>query len=388
MKQLAAAAVLMFVAAADAASAQCTSVVEQIASRDSQTSLVAGPSAWNGSMLAVASNQARNGSVWAGLYNELGDLLYPSTKIPSSENADILDVFWNGAHFGIFFRTEDDQLVLRRFTTAAELIGSALTPGKIVIEDDEDVDMLWSSRLNAYVLVRVENDPPRALWLTYINVDGTVRRNVNMGVVPAADSLVRIAETQSGMIGVWFEADGTNNLTQIRVEEGQKDYIRKVWTPGEDNDLVVAAYDNQFVLARTVTQSDGRTTVRWKMVDTLGFDTREEGRLLIGSGKDVRPLALLARGNELAITYLDARDGFATQTPSFRLRRFNPVNGDAISDTYFAAADRARHRAATEYDFHWTGTAYVAVAVRETDDGDDSFLLRLCPLDAGIAGPH
>ncbi|HYH08197.1 MAG TPA: PKD domain-containing protein [Thermoanaerobaculia bacterium] len=389
LKRVAAAAVLMsFVAAAEVASAQCVSSVTQIASRDSQNSLVAGPVAWSGSMLAIASNQTRNGSVWAGLYSEDGTLLYPSIKIPSSDDADILGVFWNGGHFGIFFRTFDDQLILRRLTTTADLLGTAVHVGKLTVRDDDELDILYSTRLNAYVIARMVNAPSRALWLTYVNLDGSVRRNVQVNVTPATNSLVRIAETDSGIIGVWFEADVSRNLTQVRVEEGERDYIRRVWTPNEDKDLVVTSIDNQFVLARTFTQGDGRKTIRWKMVDTLGFDTREEARLLVGTGKDVQPLSMLTRGNELAITYLDARDGFASQTPSFRLRRFDPVSGEAISDTYFAAADRARHRAASEHDFVWTGTAYAAVTVRETDDGDDSFLMRLCPLDADVIGPQ
>lgn len=386
LRQMAAAAVLMIVAA-EPAVAQCVSSVTQIASRSSANTLVAGPVAWSGNVLAVASNQARNGSVWAGLYTEDGTLLYPSVKIPSSDDADILGVFWNGNHFAIFFRTFDDQLILRRLSTTGELIGNAVNPGKILADDDDDIDILYSSRLNAYVIARVVNSTnPRAVWLTYVNLDGSVRRNVTIAV-PAQDSLVRVAETASGIIGVWYEAEVSRNLMQVRVQEGERDYVRRVWGPGEDEDLVVTSLDNQFVLARTVTQGDGRKTIRWKMVDTLGFDTRQEARLLIGTGEDVQPLQLMARGNELAITYLDSRDGFDVQTPSFRLRRFDPVTGDMISDTYFAAADRARHRAASEHDFVWTGTAYVAVTVRETDDGDDSFLMRLCPLDATIAGP-
>jgi hypothetical protein len=386
LRQMAAAAVLLIVAAS-AASAQCVSSVTQIASRSSLNSLVAGPVAWSGSMLAVASNQARNGSVWASLYTEDGALLYPSVKVPSSDDADLLGVFWNGNHFAIFFRTFDEQLILRRLSTTGELIGTAVNPGKIVADADDDIDILYSPRLNAYVIARVVNaTSPRAVWLTYVNIDGSVRRNVVLAT-PAPDSLVRVAETASGIIGVWFEADVSRNLTQVRVEEGERDYVRRVWSPNEDEDLVVTSIDNQFVLARTFTQGDGRKTIRWKMVDTLGFDTREESRLLIGTGKDVQPLQLMARGSELAITYLDSRDGFATQTPSFRLRRFDPNTGDAISDTYFSAADRARHRASTEHEFVWTGTAYVAVTVRETDDGDDSFLMRLCPLDAHIEGP-
>lgn len=387
LKYLTAAAVLITIAAAEAASAQCVSAVHQIASRSSLTSIVAGPAAWSGSIIAVASNQARNGAVWVTLFNQFGDALYPGTKFPSSDDADILDILWNGEHFGVFYRNADDQLILRRVNTSGELLGNAVNVGKLTIADDEEVDIFFSSRLDSYVIARAEDLPTRGIWLTYVKPDGAVTRNVQIADgTPAPDSLVRVAETQSAIIGVWYEADGTRNIIQARIEEGAKTFYRKVWTPGDD--LVVTAHDNRFVLARTFEQPDTRKIIRWKIVDTTGMDVREEGRLLIGTGKDVRPLALLSRGDELAITYLDSRDGFATQTPSYRLRRFDPDSGEAISDTYFAAADRTRHRAFSEHDFVWTGSAYVAITVRETDDGDDSFLMRQCPLQAVISAPR
>lgn len=382
MRRLLAAALTL--TAAVSISAQCVSEVVQIGSRSSLTSLVAGPAAWNGSMLAVASNQARNGSVWMTLYDERGTRLYPGVKIPSSEDARIIDVFWNGSHFAVFFETADHKLVLRRFSTTGELIGGAIAPlPTLVLGDDDDLDILWSSRLGAYVMARTAHLPSRGVWLTIVNPDGTVRSNTQRAV-PAPGSLVRVAETDSGVLGVFFEQDVSNNLMYMRVVEGERDFFRKVWTPGDD--LVVTSFLNQFVLARTGQQPDSRKTIRWKVIDTNGFDVREDTRLLIGSGLDVRPLALITNGSELALTYLDARDGFGVQDPSFRLVRFNLAN-DILADTYFAAADRTRHRAYSEYPFVWTGQAYLTPAVRETDEGDDSYLLRLCPLRAEVSAP-
>jgi hypothetical protein len=45
-------------------------------------------------------------------------------------------------------------------------------------------------------------------------------------------------------------------------------------------------------------------------------------------------------------------------------------------------------RAVTEYDFVWTGSAYVSSGVMETGDVDESYLLRYCPLFAGAFGSH
>jgi hypothetical protein len=387
MHRVAAAAVLCFIVAAGSASAQCVSEVRQIASRSSSPSLVANDTAWSGSILAVASHQSKTpGSVYVTLFDEHGTQLYANTKLPSTEDAEIIGIVWTGQDFGLFLRTADDELILRRITTTGELTGGAIEPlSKLDFGDDQEFDLLWSARLQAYVIARtVPAGSQKGLWLTRINLDGTVRSNVNIAL-PVSDSLVRVAETETGILGVFFERDSNRDLMLISMEEGQPGVLRQVWTPGDD--LVVTAFDGLFAMARTG-ESGGRKIIRWKLVDSLGFVVRDEARLLIGSGQDVAPLSLIWNGSELALTYLDSRDGFALQTPSYRIRRFDAVSGEVFSDTYFAAADRTRHRAQTEHDAIWTGTAYVAAAVRDTEDGDDSFLLRLCPLQAHIAAPR
>lgn len=371
-------------------SAQCTSLVREIGSRGTAGNLVSGPIAWTGTMLGVSSTDTRTGSVWFSLYDESGTPLYPSLKVPPSEGAEILGLVWNGNHFGLFFKNVDKQLVLRRISTASELLGPPIIPlEKLRLEPNDAVDLYWSTSRNAYVIARtVNNSVPRALWLTIVNGDGTVRSNVQQAnIVPAENSFVRLAETASGIIGLFYERDGTRDVILQRFEEGQKEINRKVWTPGID--LVVTSYDNRFVLARTVLQTNGIESIRWKTVDNLGFEVGAETRLLIGSGKEVEPQSLIVGPNgELALSYLDSRDGGATMDPSFRLRRFSPANGELISDTYFAAADRTRHRAITEHDVVWTGNAYVAAVVREITGDDESFLLRMCPLVVDAQGPR
>jgi hypothetical protein len=386
--RVAAAAVLCFIVAAGAASAQCVSEVRQIASRSSSPSLVANDTAWSGSILAVASHQSKTpASVYVTFYDEHGTQLYPSTKLPSTADAEIIGLVWTGQDFGLFLRTTDDELILRRIATTGELTGGAIEPlSKLTFADDQEFDLLWSARLQAYVIARtVPSGSQKGLWLTYINLDGTVRSNVNIAM-PVSDSLVRVAETETGIIGVFFERDANRDLMMISVHEGQLNVLRQVWTPGDD--LVVTAFDGVFAMARTGEAENDRKIIRWQLVDSAGFEVRDEARLLIGSGKDVAPLSLIWNGSELALTYLDSREGFNVQTPSYRIRRFDAVTGEVFSDTYFAAADRTRHRAQTKHDAIWTGTAYIAAAVRDTEDGDDSFLLRLCPLQAHIAAPR
>ncbi|MEA2464758.1 MAG: chitinase, partial [Acidobacteriota bacterium] len=237
-----------------------------------------------------------------------------------------------------------------------------------------------------YLLARTVNAPAPRVYLTMIERTGLVRSDE--AIAPTApESLVRIdVTTGNSVIGIFYEQESTRHIMLAPIEAGELETIRKVWdTTGPD--LVIDARATDFVLARTQTQDDGRKTIRWKIVDTAGREVRQEARLLIGTGLDVAPLSLMARGDEIIIAYLDARDGFDNQLGNYRIRRVN-TEGDTLSDTFFAATDSGRRRAQTPYDFVWTGDAFAAIVVRDTDAGDDSFLVRLCALKAEISGPR
>jgi len=387
--RIAAAAVLLLMAVAGTASAQCVTEVREIYSRSNSTSLVAGPFAWNGQMFAVASRQASNQSVWVSFYSEAGDQLFPNVKVPSSDNSELINILWNGTEFGLFYETEDHRLILRRVSTTGELIGASIEPlarQDYVIGDTDELDVMWSPDHNAYLVARTDHTPSPRVFLTVIERTGLVRSDEEIAPT-APESLVRIdVTTGNNVIGIFYEQEATRHIMLAPIELGELETIRKVWeTTGPD--LVIDARANDFVLARTQTQGDGRKTIRWKIVDTAGRQVRQEARFLIGTGIDVAPLSLMARGEEIILTYLDSRDGFDTQIGNYRIRRMN-TDGDTLSDTFFAATESGRRRAQTPYDFVWTGNAFVAIVVRDTDSGDDSFLVRLCALKAEISGPR
>jgi hypothetical protein len=339
-------------------------------------------------MLLVASNQVSNKSVWVSFFNESGEQLYPNLKVPASEDAVLIDAVWNGVDFGVFYETADHRLILRRISTNGELVGAAIEPLSRVtfrIGDADEMDIIWSTRHDAYVIARTVNTPSPAVRLTIIDRAGVVRSDDPVAAT-APESLVRVDITETGTLGVFYEQEGTRHIMMAPFADDDLNLIRKVW-PAAGDDLVIDARATDFVLARTLTQSDGRKTIRWKIVDTDGREVREEARLVLGSGKDVQALSLMARGDEIIVAYLDSRDGFDTQVGSYRLRRVN-LAGDTLSDTFFAAADNTRRRAQTPFDFVWTGRAYLSVAVRDTDSGDDSFIIRLCSLRAEISAPR
>jgi hypothetical protein len=244
---------------------------------------------------------------------------------------------------------------------------------------------MWSEHHNAYLVARTVNAPSPRVYLTTIERTGVIRSDEEISVT-APESLVRLDVTGNGVTGIFFEQTGTRHIMLATSDENDEfEDIRKVWdTVGDD--LVIDARPNDFVLARTLVQDD-RKTIRWKIVGIDGREVRQEARLLIGTGVDVAPLSLMARGGEIIITYLDSREGFETQVGNYRIRRVT-TDGETLSDTFFAATDSGRRRAQTPYDFVWTGDAYVAFVVRDTDSGDDSYLVRLCALKAEISGPR
>jgi hypothetical protein len=385
MRIWAAAAVLTMMATAGSASAQCVSEVQEL-NLHRFNNLVAGPVAFNGSILAVASVEDRTDAVWVSLYSVEGDLLYESIKLPSTEGAEIVDIVWNEDHFGLFLRTPDEnKLQLRRINTTGEYFGAPinLLP-TVTFTDANAIDIIWSTQLQRYLIGRTAVEP-RRVWLTQITRDGVMTGNEDLAAT-VEGSYVKLAMTPAGVLGVFFEAAPSGDLTYLRVTQGERNFSRELGPAGDD--LLVATKGEQFVLAETVLDDDDEGhAIDWRIIDTDGFEVREKRRLLVGTGEDVDALALVVLDDEYAISYLDARDGFDREEGSLRLRRFDEV-GEAISDTLFAAADRTRHRAASEHLF-WTGSSFLTIGVRTwEDDDDESFLIRFCPLNAVITGPR
>jgi hypothetical protein len=385
--RLAAAAVLVLLAAAVPVSAQCVSEVKQILPRGTVSSaLVARAFAWSGSVLAVATEQEGTGAVWIALFNEHGDRL-SLVKLSSPDNAKVEEVVWNGTDFAIFLRTSDNQLAVRRMNTAGELIGPTAVPLRtLVAGPSNQIEVLWSARHNVYFIAHTVNGTEPGVWLAQVapSLDPRLSTDTFLGR-SALNSYVRMAMTNSGVLGVFFEQEVSRDVIMMRVASGDLITDHEVWSRGEN--LEVDASGNEFVLVQTVLRPDGSRIVRWKMIDTSGFDTEEELRIVGGSTGDARAVGVIARGDEIALTYLDARDGFSSSRPPvLRLRRFTR-DGVVLSDTYFAAADATRVRNAVGTDALWTGSAYLTVATLDIAT-DATYLVRYCPLNATIEAPR
>lgn len=385
VRAAAAAGVLLFLITVPAFG-QCVSSVATLSKSGDHPRFLAGPTAWNGQILAVAGTELDREEFQILLYDEQGNRLAPNEKIRST-GADLLDVIWTGAEFGVFSITEDGVLGLTRVGTDGKVIGPRiLAIEKVELGVNDPVEILWSSMLHRYVVAHTEiNAGDRTIFVTFLQQDGKVSAQTLITDEARIDSFVRIAIASTGTVGVFFEHEISREVAYVALDGDRKSGLLRIWTPGED--IVVAARNDEFALLRPVVQSGDRI-VRWMTIDTSGETLRQDSRLNAGTGGDVEPLFLIGRDSEYALSYLEWADGLGIGEPVYRLLRFGP-DEEPVSDTTFgAAAGTRRRRERTDFGFVWTGSAYVSLASNENGDENDTFLLRLCPLRASISAPR
>jgi len=380
-----AAAVLLLNLAAASAQGQCVSSVRILSERGSRARFLAGPGAWNGAIFAVAVTELDRASFEIFLYDEYGNQLAANEKIRTS-GSDLLDVLWNGTEFAVFYKTESGVLGLTRVGTNGKVIGPrVLGITSVPLAGDETAAVVWSSQHNQYLVAHtVKNGALRRIRATWLRADGAVARQSTINDA-AGDSFVRVALTATDTAGIFYEDEKNHNViySAIRDDVNRKPLI--VWDSG--GDVQVAVRGDLFVLLRRAVLG-ARTVVRWETIDTSGGLVRRDSRLLMGTGSDVDPVALLAsRGTEYALSYLEWPNGIGLGDPVYRLIRFG-LDEEHISDTYFSAASTRRRREHTKFDFEWTGSAYISLASLEDGDDEDTFLLRMCPLRASISAPR
>lgn len=375
-----AAAVLILLTAV-AASGDCVTSARLISTRSFQPNLVSGPVAWSGSVLGVAKTQEGVPSaVWFAVYGEDLQTLVGDRLIGGNAR-EITDLVWTGTEFGLFYRTNDQRLLLQRISMMGEPIGApiAITPSRTVYVGDE-IDIKWSPALGAYVVARIISQGTfKGAWLTLVERDGTHRSDRQLPVFASAQSKLSLSVTDAGVIGMFFvNLNGT--LSFARLTETSTTVRALSETPG--NFVETAAQGNLFVVVHSV-PNGAKTEIRWIVVDTSHQIVKEDGLLVQGTGDDAWPLALVATGDELALAYVDAEDRSDPLEKVYRLRRFT-IDGTTLTDTRFAAADTGAARAESDHDFVWTGTSYLQAAFRLSKERLNSYLLRFCPLRTEI----
>jgi len=380
------AVLLMFVSAV-ASAADCATGVRILSTRANVPNLVAGPSAWNGTGLAVAKTQeGALGPAWVAVYGEGLETL-TSDRLVAGDARELIALVWTGAELGLFYRTTNQRIHLLRLTSTGELISTpvVVTPGRPVFTGDR-TEVIWSAVHDAYVVARyVTQGSARGLYLTMLEEDGSQRSDRPILVDPATASPLAIDVTDAGVIGVFFNTS-TGFLAMARIT-GSSDTpeVREV-VPAAADELVVAARAEQFVVARTASVGD-QLLIRWLVVDTAQRVAKSETLLVEGSGQDVHPQALVVTPDEIALSYMDSPIRDQSLDDIFHLRRFT-ITGDLIGDIAFAPTDLSAVRAVSPHPFTWTGTSYLAPPVRSSSDRLTSYLVRYCPLEAAILAPR
>lgn len=383
--QTIAVAVLVCTLGAATARAQCISSTAVISSWSASPRLDRGPIAWNGDVLAVSWTEGAERAVWISTFSEDAGQRSSPAHVAGASQRGVVALVWTGSEFGLFY-VANDNLLLQRVAADGTLVGTpvGVMPERRLSGTDE-VDVVWNSVANAYVIGRTVTSGRRGTYVTFVERDGRVRRDVELPVLAGTRATLRVAVTASGITGLFYKPLNTDRLVYARVDLSGAASVHDVWSAG--GDLVVGSFDNQFVLARSFQLSDGRTAIRWLVVDTSGQIVRPDALLLTGTGIDVAPVALVARDGELALAYIDATRGFLVEPPQYRLHRFTPEGG-LISNSLFAVADPVRARAFSPYRFIWTGSAYVQAVERPNDAHANTYLARFCPLVTQIAGPR
>lgn len=382
----AAAVVLVFVATA-ASAADCVTAVRTLSTQGSVPNLVAGPSSWSGSSLAVAKTQeGAPGAVWVAVYDEEQQTLVADRQI-ATDARSLSGMVWTGSEHGLVYTTQDGGIFLQRLTASAEPIGPrvAITPERTVYSGD-DVDVIWSAGLQAYVVGRVVSQGgARGLWLTLLESNGTQRSDRQAPIATPSQPSLSLAVTDAGVIGAFL-----NNASGALVfARAIGDGLISVRTMTERADFIAAtAHDGLFVVTHDREFDSGtKREVRWFVADTAQEIVRPDARLIAPGGDDVWPLTLISNGEELALAYIDAPRRSQPIGQEYRLRRFE-ISGALISDTPFAAGSTAFTRAQSPFRFVWTGTSYAQAAVHSAPDRLNSYLLRYCPLAVEIVSPQ
>lgn len=377
-----ASAVFILILTAATAAAECISAVSMLRSPNATPQLRPGPSAWSGNAAAVASTEGATRAIWFALYSEHGAQLTAPARLVASSQRGPMALLWNGSEFALFY-IDGETLKLQRIS-AAGVPGAAVTvlPGRFTTASDE-MAFAWSAALDAYVIARSTSAGIRSTTTFVVNRDGTTRREVELHVGASTRPHLRVAVTDSGVIGVFFRSG--DRVMHARIDQRPDAVIHDIWDAGDD--LVVASHDNRFVLARTFQAAPDKTEIRWIVIDSSGQIVRPEGVLVKAPGVAVAPAALISRDGELALTYLESFRGFTIDRGSYRLLRFK-ASGDVVSDTLFAAADPLWHRDQSAHPPLWTGSAYVNAVSQPSLALAAVNLVRLCPLTVRIVAPR
>lgn len=384
MRRLVVLAALLVTAAA-AQAADCVTKTQLIATRGFNPNRVAGPVAWDGNRLGVASTETGSAkAIYFTLYDDELNPVSPDIKIADTSLDGPVTLIWNGLEYGLFYQTTTRGIRLQLISRDGDLLSgpATITPNHLNFSEDE-FHVVWDPSRNAYVMARtVTQGGDKGLWLIQLGRDGRLRNEIEVELFPARPALPRVTVTESGMIGLFYIHGLTNVLSLLRLDptETLQQAIPVASKAGRN--ILVHSRNNLFGVVRRIDIPDSRTEIRWIVLDENGSTVVGDRQLVAPRGVDVAPAGLGGNEDEWALSYVDSIGGFDVDRGELRLRRFTTAGG-TISDTHFAN-DTLRANAIPTHGLVWTGASYVTAGRFFVDiiQGSDSYLISHCPLAA------
>jgi hypothetical protein len=372
------AAILIALAAA-ATAADCVSDTRFLSSQDTPGNLIAGPVAWTGNALAVAKTEPGvNSSIWVVLHGEdLAPITGDRLLVTDSTRNGIAAFLWNGSELGLFYRSASERIQLQRISSHGDPIGAP-----VVINPDrraragDTIEVQWSPVLDAWVVAHhVVTGISRGIYVTLVERSGIVRSDRKLVASPASPSQMHLAVTDDGVIGVFYVSDDDEKLWLATISQGG--FLPDIRTTGfSGTNFRVTSQNGLFAVVRQAGEGE-EAVIRWFVIHPNHDIVRADAVLIPATaGVSLRPLALIATPDELALTYVGS--------PGMHLRRF-AIDGTLHSDSRFSVENLAAASAVSEFPPVWSGTSYYTAAFREISLS--SYLVRYCPLTVHIDVP-
>jgi hypothetical protein len=378
---------IMLVTAAAVQAADCVSKTQLIATRGFHPNRVAGPVAWNGSVLAVGTTQTGTAkAVYLRLYNDQLDPVSEDILIADASFNGPISILWTGTEFAVFYQSPDRKIRLQLIAAnGSPVSGSTVITANHSVFADDEFEVVWDPTRDAFAMVRtITQGGDNGLWFILIGRDGRTRADRRIELFPKKPAQPRIAVTNSGIVGIFYVHALTDALTLLRIDAADVLQASVPVASAAGRNIDVYSRNNLFGVVRELDIPANRTEIRWLVLDDQGDQVVGDRRLVVSSGADVSPIALGGNDEEWALSYADSPLGFDLDRGDYRLMRFTTAGGQ-ISNTFFST-ESSRSNVLGSDPFVWTGASYVTSAefFVSVGEGSDSYLISHCPIKAAV----
>ncbi len=367
------------------ARAECVSLLRE--SSSGVFNRISAGVAWSGTVLGVAKvDGAGSREITFATYSEDLVPLTSDRLVAAASFNGVTKLLWNGRDFGLFYEDSTGQLLLQRVSTSGEPVGSAVAVApNHQASTQREYDVAWDDSRQQYVVAHSVTLGTKALWLTFLNRDGSVAGEIVVTALVTPPLQPHVAVNGGGGVGVIFRRNGAFSV-RIFDANGTGSVIEPL---GSARDAVIASDGSSFVYIANAPISAPKE-IDWAIIDAQGKIVSGPAKMF-ARGDEIQPVSLMwnASRSEWALAYLSSLFPFSLVSGDYRLRRFT-ASGDVISDGAFSP-DPLLVRLATSLPFTWTGSSYVSAAGRAASGSlqPSSYLVRNCPLTAeiGVTAP-